>query len=133
MFHLRNLKHTRLFISCFCPFSLFQRSPCVSPLVAPTGSHPTQQSGRSTGLAASHVPKRGPDSESPGGRLPPSGAGRLFTPWFEFFGGKSAGHAGTSDLSPDQDACVCGSQGDFTGNKQQCSICHLHIMTCTLY
>lgn len=105
---------------CLCSFSLFQCSSCVPSLVAPAGRHITQQSGCSNCFAASHIPTRGQDSESPGGRLPPSGAGGLHSVRSCFFGRKSAGHNGTSDPSPDQDAGVSGSQGNFTGSKIKC-------------
>lgn len=114
----------------FCPFSLSQCSSRVSSLVAPVGNHLTHQPGLSTSFTARHVPAHGSDSESPGGRFPPSGTGRFCSAWSGFFGWKSAGHAGASDLSPDQDAGVDGSQGHFTGNQIKSGVCFSSFCIC---
>lgn len=119
-------------IISFCPFSFSQCSSCVPSLTAPAGSHPTQHSGWSTTFAASHIPTCGTDSEPPGSRLPPSGAGGFYSNRSGFFCRKSAGHTGSSDASPDQDAGVSGSQGHFTGNQIKSSICCFACCKCTI-
>lgn len=92
-----------------------QGSPRLSSIAAPAGNNPAHESGLSTRLPAGNFPASGSDSESPGGGLPPSGAGRFRSAQPGSVGGCSAGHTGASDLSPDPDACVSGGQGHFTG------------------
>lgn len=104
-------------VYCFYTFLLSQCSSCVPSLIAPAGNHLTHKSGCSTSFTASHISTHGSDSESPGSRLPPSGAGCFCSDWSGLFSRKSASHIGTSDPSPDQDASLSGSQRHFTGHQ----------------
>lgn len=137
MTHNANVFHffvlSQVLVWSFSSFSPSQGSSCAPPHAAPAGSHLAQQSGWSTSFTAGHVPTRGPHSESPGGRLAPSGARGSFSVRSGSFGGEPAGHAGTSDASPDQGARVCGSQGHLTGNQLKSRVClHLRLFPCTI-
>lgn len=98
---------------------LFQRSARVPVLDAPAGKHLAEQPGGPACDAAGHAPARGSDSESPGGRLPSPGPGGLQSVGPGLLSGRSAGHAGSSDASPDQSTSVGGGQGHFTGNREE--------------
>ncbi|MEQ2217240.1 hypothetical protein XENOCAPTIV_000650, partial [Xenoophorus captivus] len=89
-------------------FFVSQCSPCLSSIPASVGNNPAHESGLSTCLTAGNFPASCSDSESPGGGLPPAGAGCFHSAWPGSISGRSAGHTDASDFSPDPDACVSG-------------------------